>query len=203
MPALFVPEESWAPRSWGVNHPLTVEAQIYHGLQEAQYGDWGFSPSNTPEGGYAAYGVDAIGMNPTGYPSNEDNTFVDQGFRAARAAIPSRTRPHPRTPTALLLRTPRFWRCATRPRRRWWTSRKLAHDFSGLYTKWGFRDTVNVDSGVVSDSDLSLDQGIIMAAIGNALGGDFLRKAFSGPDLEHALRPVIGIEQFGASPHAP
>ena len=64
----------------GVNHPLTVEAQIYHGLHEAQYGYWGFSPSNTPEGGYAAYGVDAIGMNPTGYPSNEDNTFVDQGF---------------------------------------------------------------------------------------------------------------------------
>ena len=24
MPALFVPEESWAPRSWGENHPLTV-----------------------------------------------------------------------------------------------------------------------------------------------------------------------------------
>ena len=24
MPALFVPEERWAPRSWGVNHPLTV-----------------------------------------------------------------------------------------------------------------------------------------------------------------------------------
>jgi hypothetical protein len=66
----------WAPRSWGVNHPLTVQAQIYHGLHEAQYGYWGFSPSNTPEGGYAAYGVDGIGMNPTGYASNEDNTFV-------------------------------------------------------------------------------------------------------------------------------
>ena len=24
MPALFVPEERWAPHSWGVNHPLTV-----------------------------------------------------------------------------------------------------------------------------------------------------------------------------------
>ena len=24
MPALFVPEERWAPRSWGENHPLTV-----------------------------------------------------------------------------------------------------------------------------------------------------------------------------------
>jgi hypothetical protein len=80
---------------------------------------------------------------------------------------------------------------------------KLAHGFPRMYTKWGFRDSVNVDSGVVSGSYLSLDQGIIMAAIGNALGGDFLRSAFSGSDLEHALRPVIGMEQFGASPHAP
>jgi hypothetical protein len=29
---------------------------------------------------------------------------------------------------------------------------KLAHDFPNLYTKWGFRDSVNVDSGVVSSS---------------------------------------------------
>ncbi len=68
MPPLFVPEERWAPHSWGVNHPLTVKAQIYHGLHEAGYGYWGFSPSNTPEGGYAAYGVDGIGMDPNGNP---------------------------------------------------------------------------------------------------------------------------------------
>src|SRR6478736_947616 len=34
MPALFVPEEKWAPNSWGANHPLTVQAQIHHGLRE-------------------------------------------------------------------------------------------------------------------------------------------------------------------------
>ena len=28
MPTLFVPEERWAPGSWGVNHPLWVRAQI-------------------------------------------------------------------------------------------------------------------------------------------------------------------------------
>ena len=32
MVPLFVPEERWAPRSWGVNHPLYVRAQIEHGL---------------------------------------------------------------------------------------------------------------------------------------------------------------------------
>ena len=54
MPALFVPEEKWAPHSWGENHPLTVQAQIYHGMTEAGYGYWGFSPANRPEGGYGA-----------------------------------------------------------------------------------------------------------------------------------------------------
>jgi hypothetical protein len=39
---------------------------------------------------------------------------------------------------------------------------------------------------------------MIMAALGNALGDDVLRRAFAGPDYADALRPVIGIEQFGA-----
>ena len=68
MPALFVPEEEWGPHSWAVNHPLTVAAQIHHGLVEAEYGYWGFSPANIPEGGYTEYGVDAIGMNPERLP---------------------------------------------------------------------------------------------------------------------------------------
>jgi Protein of unknown function (DUF3131) len=51
MVPLLVPEASWGPRSWGVNHPLYVRAQIEHGLQEARYGYWGFSPSNNPSGG--------------------------------------------------------------------------------------------------------------------------------------------------------
>ena len=88
MPALFVPEEQWGPHSWALNHPLTVAAQIHHGLDEAEYGYWGFSPANIPEGGYSTYGVDALGMNPEGYPSNEDNTFVDYGFGDCRDGQP-------------------------------------------------------------------------------------------------------------------
>ncbi len=202
MPALFVPEERWAPRSWGVNHPLTVKAQIYHGLHEAHYGYWGFSPSNTPEGGYAAYGVDGIGMNPTGNPSNEDNTFVDHGFAGCPGRDPQPDPPPSAYTNGVVTPHAAFLALRYAPEAAMTDIEKLAHDFRGLYTKWGFRDSVNVKSGAVSNSYLSLDQGMIMAAIGNALGGDFLRKAFAGPRVEHALRPVIGIEQFGASPHA-
>ena len=76
---------------------------------------------------------------------------------------------------------------------------RLERDFD-IYTRWGFRDSVNVDTGVVSDSYLSLDQGMIMAAIGNALGHDLLRRAFSTHDVERELRPVMGVEEFSASP---
>ena len=88
MVPLFVPEEEWAPPSWGVNHPLYVRAQIEHGLKEAEYGYWGFSPSNNPDGGYREYGVDPIGLEPNGYASDQERTFVDYGFGGCRAAAP-------------------------------------------------------------------------------------------------------------------
>ena len=72
-----------------------------------------------------------------------------------------------------------------------------------MYGNWGFRDSVNVETRRVCDSYLSLDQGMIMAALGNALGRDVLRTAFADRTLERALRPVIGIEQFGAATKAP
>src|SRR5207302_1294372 len=74
MVPLLVPEARWAPRGWGINHPLYVRAQIEHGLDEARYGFWGFSPACRPEGGYRSYGVDAIGADPDGYSSNNDDT---------------------------------------------------------------------------------------------------------------------------------
>ena len=51
----------------------------------------------------------------------------------------------------------------------------------------------------VSDAYLSLDQGMIMAALGNALGDDVLRRAFADRGLERRLRPVIGIERFNTA----
>ncbi len=201
MPALFVPEERWAPGSWGANHPLTVDAQIHHGLTEAGYGYWGFSPANVPEGGYDAYGVDGIGSDPNGYPSNEDRTLVDAGF----PGCPDPERPgHPDPPPSAYTNgvvTPHaaFLGLRYRPHAAVENLRNLERDFD-IYTPLGFLDSVNVDTRVVSDSYLSLDQGMIMAALGNALGHDVLRKAFATRRVEDRLRPVIGVEEFGSSP---
>ena len=195
MPALVLPEERWAPGSWGANHPLTVRAQIHHGLVEAGYGYWGFSPSDIPEGGYAVYGVDGIGSDPGGYPSNNDRTLTDNGWPGCREPVPTTggwtngvVTPHAA-----------FLALRYAPRETIANLARLERDFD-IYTRWGFRDSVNVDTGRVADSYLSLDQGMIMAAIGNALGHDVLRRAFATKDVERELRPVMGVEEFSASP---
>ena len=91
MPNVFVPEEEWGPNSWGLNHPLHVRAQIEHGMVEADYGYWGFSPASDPFAGYREYGVDALGLNPLGYFSDREMTNYDPGFGDCRVA----TNPNP------------------------------------------------------------------------------------------------------------
>ena len=140
MPDLFVPEAAWGPRSWAVNHPATVRAQIEHGLREAGYGAWGFSPSSTPGGGYREYGVDAIGMNPDGYFSDAEKTNYDAGFGDCRAG----TNPTPAygdgvvTPHASFLALPYAPREALANLR---TLRDL-----GAYGDGGFYDAVSIPS---------------------------------------------------------
>ena len=202
MPALFVPEERWGERSWGVNHPLTVAAQIHHGLEEAGYGYWGFSPANVPEGGYRAWGVDGIGMDPNGGPSNEDGTLIDHGFAGCPDREPQPDPPQSAYTNGVVTPHAAFLALRYAPAATLADLGKLADDFPGLYTDWGFRDSVNVQTGAVSDSYLSLDQGMIMAAITNELGDDVLRRAFVGPDVERSIRPLIAMERFGAKPEA-
>ena len=201
MPTLFVPEEQWGRQSWALNHSLTVQAQIHHDLQEAQYGYWGFSPATVPEGGYATYGVDGIGMNPDGYPSNNDKTFVDHGFPGCPGGEPAPD-PAPSTYTNGVV-TPHAAFLALRwaPEAALANLANLERDFA-IYTEWGFRDSVNVDTGLVSPYYLALDQGMIMAAIGNALAHDMLREAFVTPEFRRALRRVIAVEAFNASPRS-
>ncbi len=146
MPDLFVPEEQWGPKSWAINHPLTVAAQIHHGLVDAAYGYWGFSPANIPEGGYHEYGVDAISLNPGGYPSNEDNTLVDHGFAGCPGHDPLPD-PAPAAYTNGVV-TPHASFLALRfaPDAALANLARLERNFA-IYGRWGFHDSVNVGTG--------------------------------------------------------
>ncbi len=182
MVPLFVPEAEWGPRSWGVNHPLYVQAQILHGIVEAQYGYWGFSPANNPAGGYREYGVDAIGMAAKGYPSNNDNVLIADD--SADGRLPLTYTNGVVTPHAV------FLALAFAPAASLANLAKLRLHFD-LYGPWGFWDAVNVSTG-------ALDQGMIMMAVANALGYNRTRQYFADGLIEAAIRPLLVLEEFTA-----
>ena len=198
MPTLFVPEEEWGPGSWAANHPITVDAQIDHGLNVAGYDTWGFSFANNPAGGYRGYGVDALGMDAGGAASNNDDTLVDRGFDHPDCPRPATPDP-PQSEYTHGVVSPHatFLGLRYRPRE---TMAALAELEPATWTGLGFYDSVDVQTDEPSKAYLSLDQGMIMGALGNALGHDVLRKAFATRDLERATRPVVGVEEFSTEP---
>lgn len=168
MVPLFVPEPQWSPHAWGTTHARYVRGHIEHGLEEAGYGYWGFSPANIPEGGYREYGVDAIGMQTEGYQSSGVVTP-----HASFLALPYARREAVANLTA------------------------LADDF-GAYDErgHGFRDSVNTATGRVSDFVLALDQGMITAALAQELSPGLLQRPFRTGGFATRVRPLLAKERF-------
>ncbi|QHY97914.1 hypothetical protein SSPS47_22645 [Streptomyces sp. S4.7] len=187
MVPLFVPEPEWSPRSWGTTHRRFVRSQIEHGLEEAEYGYWGFSPSEVPEGGYQEYGVDAIGMNIDGYASNTDRTYVTHGEPppAASAYTNGVVTPHA---SFLALPYARSEALAN--------LKAIAGDFGAYDDGYGFRDSVNVGTGHVSSSALALDQGMIAAALAQELRPGLLQRPFRTGGFASRIRPMLAKERF-------
>lgn len=187
MVPLFVPEPEWSPRSWGTTHRRFVRSQIEHGLEEAEYGYWGFSPSEVPEGGYQEYGVDAIGMNIDGYASNTDRTYVTHGepLPPASAYTNGVVTPHA---SFLALPYARSEALAN--------LKAIADDFGAYDDGYGFRDSVNVGTGHVSSSALALDQGMIAAALAQELRPGLLQRPFRTGGFASRIRPMLAKEAF-------
>ncbi len=197
MPDLFVPEAQWGPKNWGINHPLYVQAQIDHGLNEAQYGYWGFSPATNPSGGYMAYGVDAIGMDPSGYPSNNDNTLVDYGFDNCPGRTTTDIPPASAYTNGVVTPHASFLALQFAPQEAYQNLSNLRSHFD-IYGKWGFWDSVNVQTGQVSKYALALDQGMVMAALGNTLMNNEVQTYFSQGMIQKAIQPILAMETFSA-----
>lgn len=193
MPDMFVPEATWAPGSWGLNHPLHVQAQREHGLAEAGYGYWGFSPSSDPFGGYREYGVDQLGLNPAGYFSDRESTDVDAGFGDCRAG----KNPDPAFGDGVVTPHASFLAMMHEPQNAFANLARIEDELAA-YGRGGFFDAVATRSGTMARRYLALDQSMVMGAIGNVLRDDVVRRAFCGRDAESALRPVLRLEQFGA-----
>ncbi len=193
MPDVFVHEAKWGRRSWGVQHPLHVRAQREHGMMEADYGFWGFSPSSNPLGGYREYGVDALGLNPEGYFSDVEMTNYDPGFGDCREA----TNPTPTYGDGVVTPHAAFLGMMYEPTEAFINLRGIERDL-GAYGEGGFFDAVAVRSGTIARRYLSLDQAMVMGAVGNVMARNVLRDAFCTRTVERRLRPVLAMEQFGA-----
>ena len=71
-----------------------------------------------------------------------------------------------------------------------------------MYGPGGFKDSVNVATGQVAPLYLALDQGMVMAAISNALLSDRLQ-SYLVPALRSSLEPLMRLERFGAGEEEP
>jgi hypothetical protein len=192
MPDLFVPEASWAPRSWGINHALTVRAQREFGLDDAKYGYWGFSPASRPGGGYTAWGVEIIGMDPGGYVSDMESTHIDIG-NGARAG----TNPNPVWGDGVVTPHAAFLAMQYEPRQAYDNLVKIERELKA-YGEGGFYDAVAVKSGLIAKRYLSLDQAMVLGAIGNVFCDNVIRRHFIKGEVQSTIKPLIGIEEFGA-----
>lgn len=200
MPDLFVPEATWAPRAWGVNHPLTVRAQREFGLDDAKYGYWGFSPASRPGGAagqpggdYTAWGVDAIGMDPAGYVSDLEGTNLDAGFAGCRLG----TNPVPMWGDGVVTPHAAFLAMQYEPVQAYDNLVRIERELEA-YGQGGFYDAVAVRSGFVAKRYLSLDQAMVLGAIGNVFCDNVIRRHFTRGEVRSTIKPLIEIEQFGA-----
>jgi hypothetical protein len=118
----------------------------------------------------SAYGVDAIGMQADGYPSNNDNTFVDHGYGDRRPAVPDP--PQSAYTNGVVTPHASFLALDYAPHAALDNLARLRSHFA-VYGSGGFFDAVN------------------------ALTGDRLQKLFA-PAIEQRVRPLLAMEQFGA-----
>ncbi len=197
MPNLFVPEALWGANSWGVNHPLYVRAQIEHGMDEAQYGYWGFSPASEPPQGYREYGVDALGMSADGYASDQTRTYVDYGFGDCPGREPQSMPEASDYAGGVVTPHAVFLALEFVPDTAFENLDNLRANFHVYHDDYGFYDAVQVDNGVVAEYFLALDQGMIMAALANHLGDGSFRNYFAS-EIETIVRPLLNAEIFTA-----
>ena len=170
MVSLFIPEADWGPESWGINHKLYVRASIENALEDLRLPAWGASPSSIPAGGYRVYGVTPLSIDGRGTDSAKESVMTPHASFLAMQFAPGEA-----------LRNAEI----------------LANRFQA-YGPHGFADAVDVKTGRVAETELSLDQGMIMAALANTLGNRAVQKAFCDEKVTEVLRPLIARERFSS-----
>lgn len=167
-PDMFVPEEIWAPDTWGRNHGLTVALQREFGLTERGYGVWGQSPCARPSGGYGEFGVPPLGL--TGYPAESRGSGIVTPHASVMAL-----QYEPDAAVANLARL----------------------EERGCWGPGGFLDAIAVRTRRAAQRYLAIDQAFVMAALVNEARADVMRRHFASvPGVTERLRPLVAARSF-------
>lgn len=126
-------------------------------------------------------------MQVDGYASNTDRTYTTDG---APLPDPSAFTHGVVTPHASFLALPYARGEALA------NLRALERDFGAYHEGYGFRDSVDVGTGRVSDFMLALDQGMITAALAQALRPGLLQRPFRTGGFRSRVRPLLAAERF-------
>jgi len=137
--------------------------------------------------------VDMLGLDGPGYTTDQERTDWEQPYPGCRAGEPAPTE----YGDGVVTPHASFLALRYAPQASVANLEQLREDFDA-YGRGGFYDAIAVGSGTVSKRYLSLDQGMIMAALGNALTGDNLRDYVSEGALEDRVRPLMEMEEFGS-----
>lgn len=74
--------------------------------------------------------------------------------------------------------------------------KNIARDFDVYVDGLGFKDSVNVQTKLVSDRMLALDQGMIIAALADRLCPGLLQQPFRSGDFATRVHPLLAKERF-------
>ncbi len=173
MAPLVVPEATWGTHNFGLNDLNYAEASVLYATRHLHYPVWGLSPASTPgtSGGYTAYGAYPLGSGGSA------NAYSQQAV----------------TPYASFLALPFL------PQQAYQNIVKLRALYP-VYGPYGFYDAVNPLTGTVAPRYLVLDQGMIMAAIDDALMRGGLQRYFSRDGVGRRVKPYLETEQFSIQP---
>ncbi|WP_338247394.1 glucoamylase family protein [Dictyobacter halimunensis] len=167
---LVIPETSWGPHSFGLNDQLYARAQQAYATQTLHYPVWGLSPASTPDdtGNYDAYGARNMASNKNCCPYDE--TAV--------------------TPHAS------FLTLTVTPQEAFKNIQQLRQRYPGIYSRYGFYDSVNPVTGQVGHRYLVLDQAMILSALDNALLNNRMQSHFANDPIIAANKPYLSQEKF-------
>lgn len=166
MPTLVLDEKTLAPDSFGLNNQRALEIQMDYCLKKKKYPAWGLSPCSIPD--------NVWGYKEYGVPYLGAKGYGDDGVLTPHVS---------------------FLALAVNPKAAIQNLRAFAKR-EGMYGEYGFYDSVNVFSGVVSPRFLALDQAMSLIALDNYLNGGAIQKRFQSDPAIQPVLPLLSIEKF-------